>query len=148
MKMDWGKGIALVLAVFVIATLSVVSYIISWDFYLVNNNHYEEGVEYQETIDSKLRADSLEHHVVMIFDDEREAIKVIFPEEVLEQAEEGKLNLYRPNNPDLDMNMAIDFTQGATHVIPMARMEKGQWKLTVTWTMHEKEYMVEEVVII
>lgn len=148
MKMDWGKGIALVLIVFVIATLSVVSYIISWDFYLVNNNHYEEGVEYQQTIDSKLRADSLEHHVVMIFDDEREAIKVIFPEDIMDEVSDGKLHLYRPNDPDLDMDMAIDFSQGAVHVIPMARMEKGQWKLTVSWKMENKDYMIEEVVII
>ena len=148
MKMDWGKGITLFLAIFVIATLSVVSYVISWDFYLVNNDHYEEGVEYQTTIDSKLRADSLDHHVVMLFDDEREAIKIIFPQDVVDQAQEGALQLYRPNNPDLDMKMAIDFSQGTTHVIPMARMEKGQWKLTVSWKMNELDYLVEEKVII
>ncbi len=54
-KFNWGTGIFLAVTLFVIATLSVVSYLISLDFYLVSNDHYEQGVEYQETIDGQQR---------------------------------------------------------------------------------------------
>lgn len=148
MKMNWGKGITLVLIVFVVAVLSVVSYIISIDFYLVNNNHYEEGVRYQETIDSRNRTAELDEQVIVLFDEERVAIKVIFPDSILAQAQEGSMHLYRPNNSELDMDIPIEFEAGSTHIIPMERMEKGKWILTINWKMHDLDYMTEKVVII
>ncbi|RNC84653.1 MAG: hypothetical protein ED557_06655 [Balneola sp.] len=147
-KLDWGKGIFIAVTLFIIGTLSMVSYLISLDFYLVNNNHYEEGVAYQETIDSKERASELEEQVVILFDEERVALKVFFPEEIVKKAQEGTINLYRPNDASKDMNLAIQFDAGNTHVIPMERMDKGKWVLTVTWKMDNLDYQEEKVVII
>lgn len=145
---DWGKGITLAITVFVIATLSVVSYIISLDFYLVNNNHYEEGVNYQQTIDSRERTEALDQPVVVLYDEARVAVKVVFPDEIVEIAQEGTIHLYRPNDSNLDMNLPIEFEGGSTHVIPMERMEKGKWILTINWTMNDLDYITEKVIII
>lgn len=147
-KLDWGKGIFIAIVVFIIGIMSMVSYIISLDFYLVNNNHYEEGVEYQGTIDGKLRADSLGNPVVILFDEERIALKVMFPEEIMEKAQEGTINLYRPNDSALDRKMPIEFSAGNTQIIPMERMPKGKWVLTINWIMDDKEYIEEKVIII
>lgn len=145
---NWGKGIFIVITLFIIGTLSMVSYFISLDFYMVNNNHYEEAVGYQQTIDSKERADNLEEHVVILFDDERVALKIYFPDEVLEKAKDGNINLYRPNDSSKDRNLAIQFDAGNTHVIPMERMDKGKWILTIKWKMDDLEYQEEKVIII
>lgn len=147
-KPDWGKGIVIAIVLFIIGTLSMVSYLISLDFYLVNNNHYEEGVNYQETIDSKARADELDEQVVVLFDEERVALKVMFPEAVLQNAKEGTIQLYRPNDSAKDLTLPIEFNAGSTHVIPMERMDKGKWVLTIKWKMNELDYQKEEVVII
>ncbi|MFV1883565.1 MAG: FixH family protein [Balneola sp.] len=147
-KPDWGKGILIAIVLFIIGTLSMVSYLISLDFYLVNNNHYEEGVNYQETIDSKARADELDEQVVVLFDEERLALKVMFPEAVLQNAKEGTIQLYRPNDSAKDLTLPIEFNTGSTHVIPMERMDKGKWVLTIKWKMNELDYQKEEVVII
>jgi len=145
---NWGKGITLAIVLFVIGTLSMVSYMISLDFYLVNNNHYEEGVNYQETIDSRERTKSMEEPIVVLFDEERIAVKVVFPDNVVENAQEGTIHLYRPNDSNLDMNLPIEFKGGSTHVIPMERMEKGKWVLTINWTMNDLDYIEEKVIII
>ncbi len=145
---NWGNGISLAIAIFVIATLSVVSYIISLDFYLVNNNHYEEGVNYQQTIDSRARTEALDQPIVVLYDEARVAVKVVFPDEVVENAQEGTIKLYRPNDANLDMNLPIEFEGGSTHVIPMERMEKGKWVLTINWTMNDLDYITEKVIII
>ena len=147
-KFDWGKGIFIAIVVFIIGVMSMVSYIISLDFYLVNNNHYEEGVQYQGTIDGKMRADSLGNPVVILFDEERVALKVMFPEDIMQKAQEGTINLYRPNDASLDRNMPIEFNAGNTQIIPMERMPKGKWILTINWKMNDKEYIEEKVVII
>lgn len=147
-KLDWGKGIFIAITLFIIGTLSMVSYLISLDFYMVNSNHYEEGVDYQNTIDSKKRAASLEEPVVILFDEERVAIKVMFPSDVLEKAEDGNIALYRPNDSSKDRNLTLQFAAGGTHVIPMEQMDKGKWVLTVTWKMNDLEYQEEEIVIL
>ena len=145
---NWGNGIFIVITLFIIGTLSMVSYFISLDFYMVNNNHYEEGVAYQQTIDSKERTNNLEEHVVILFDDERVALKIYFPDEIIEKAKEGTINLYRPNDSSKDRNLAIQFDAGNTHVIPMERMDKGKWVLTIKWKMDDLEYQEEKVIII
>jgi nitrogen fixation protein FixH len=145
---NWGNGITLAIALFVIGTLSAVSYMISLDFYLVNNNHYEEGVQYQQVIDSKARTAALDEEVVVLFDEERIAVKIVFPENVVKQAQSGDINLYRPNDAKLDLKLPIEFEGGATHVIPMERMEKGKWVLTINWTMNDLDYITEKVIII
>lgn len=145
---NWGQGITLAITLFVIATLSVVSYLISLDFYLVNNNHYEEGVNYQQTIDSRARTEALEQPVIVLYDEERIAVKVVFPEDVVQNAQQGTINLYLPNDSNLDMNLPIKFDGGSTHVIPMERMEKGKWVLTINWKMNDLDYITEKVIII
>lgn len=147
-SLDWGKGISIAILVFVIATLSVVSYLISLDFYLVNNNHYEEGVEYQATIEGKERAKALEESVTILFDDERVALKLVFPETIMEKAESGTITLYRPNDSSKDLRLPLEFSGSSTQIIPMERMDKGKWKLTLNWTMDSLEYIDEKTVII
>lgn len=145
---NWGNGISIAIVVFVIATLSMVSYLISLDFYLVNNNHYEEGVVYQNTIDSKERAKALNEPVTILFDEERVALKIVFPESIMNRADSGSVTLYRPNDSAKDMKLKLRFDGGSTQVIPMERMDKGKWILKLNWTMDSLEYIDEKTVII
>ena len=147
-KFNWGNGIFIAMTIFIIGILSMVSYFISLDFYLVNNNHYEDGVEYQTTIDSKYRTSKLHEPIVILFDDERVAIKVMFSDEVMEKATEGTMSLYRPNDASKDVSLGIEFKGGNTQVIPMERMDKGKWVLTIRWQMDDLEYQEEQTIII
>ena len=147
-KFNWGNGIFIAMTIFIIGILSMVSYFISLDFYLVNNNHYEDGVEYQTTIDSKDRTSKLHEPIVILFDDERVAIKVMFSDEVMEKATEGTMSLYRPNDASKDVSLGIEFKGGNTQVIPMERMDKGKWVLTIRWQMDDLEYQEEQTIII
>jgi nitrogen fixation protein FixH len=147
-KLNWGNGIFIAITIFVIGILSMVSYLISLDFFLVNNNHYEEGVEYQQTIDSRERTENLKEQVVILFDEERVALRVVFPDTVMANAQEGSMHLYRPNDSEKDVRLPIEFEAGDTHVIPMERMDKGKWVLTINWKMNDLEYIEEKVIII
>lgn len=146
--LNWGNGISIAIVVFVIATLSVVSYLISLDFYLVNNNHYEEAVEFQGTIDSRERTKALEEPVTILFDEERVALKLVFPESIMSRADSGAVTLYRPNNSSKDLTIRLQFDAGSTQIIPMDRLDKGKWILKLSWTMDSLEYMDQKTVII
>lgn len=147
-KFNWGTGISLVIIIFVIATLSVVSYIISLDFYLVSNDHYEKGVEYQQTIDGKLRADSLEHPVVILFDEPSVSIKIMFPKELQADSLDGLVKFYRPNDSDLDRNYKLQLDENGQQVIPVSDFAKGRWKLTLEWQADTLSYIDEKNIFI
>lgn len=147
-KLNWGTGISLVITVFVIATLSVVSYIISLDFYLVSNDHYEKGVEYQQTIDGQLRADSLENPVVILFDEPTVSIKILFPEELRTDSLDGTINFYRPNDSALDRNYKLKLDETGRQIISVSDFAKGRWKLTLSWTSDSLSYIDEKNIFI
>lgn len=146
-KLNWGKGIALVITVFVIGTLSVVSYLISLDFFLVSNEHYEEGVEYQQTIDERKRSSDLKDPVVIIFDEKMEALRIVFPNEFVGKAQ-GDIKLYRPNNPELDETLPLSVNANGTQLISTSTLEKGKWILKIQWNADQQSYLEEKVVII
>jgi nitrogen fixation protein FixH len=147
-KFNWGTGIVLAVTLFIIATLSVVSYIISLDFYLVSNNHYEEGVEYQQTIDNKNRAQNLEKPVVVLFDEGSTSIKLIFPQEILSDSLSGDVTFYRPNNPELDRKYKLSLDTQGLQTIPVGDFEKGRWKLSVEWEADSLSYLEEKNIFI
>ncbi len=147
-KFNWGTGIVLAVTLFIIATLSVVSYIISLDFYLVSSNHYEEGVEYQQTIDNKNRAENLDNPVVVLFDEGTTSIKLIFPEEILSDSLSGNVTFYRPNDPALDKKYKLSLNSEGLQTIPVGDFEKGRWKLTVEWEADSLTYLEEKNIFI
>jgi len=146
-KLNWGNGIALSITVFVIATLSVVSYLISLDFFLVTNEHYEEGVEYQQTIDQKKRSSELEDPVVIVFDEKLEALRVVFPNNFVGKAQ-GDIKLYRPNDPELDKKLPLSVNANGIQLISTSALEKGKWVLKIEWNADEKSYLEEKTIII
>lgn len=147
-KFNWGTGIFLSVTLFIIATLSVVSYIISLDFYLVSKNHYEEGVKYQETIDNKARAQKMENPVVVLFDESTTSIKIIFPNEIKQDSLSGNVTFYRPNNPELDKKYKLDLNMDGLQTIPVGEFEKGRWRLSVEWKSDSLSYLEEKNIFI
>lgn len=147
-KFNWGSGIILAVTLFIIATLSVVSYIISLDFYLVSNNHYEEGVKYQETIDNKMRAENLDNPVIVLFDEGTTSIKLIFPNDILTDSLSGNVIFYRPNNPDLDKKYKLSLNTEGLQTIPVGDFEKGRWRLSVEWKADSLTYLEEKSIFI
>lgn len=147
-KFNWGNGIVLAVVVFMIGTLSMVSYFISLDFYLVSNNHYEQAVEYQDTIDKKQRAEKLKNPVVVLFDEPSVSIKLIFPKEILSDSLSGNITFYRPNNPDLDRKFDLRVDEYGRQIIPVSDLEKGRWKLTLEWKQDSLIYMDEKNIFI
>lgn len=148
-KFNWGTGIFLAVTIFIIATLSVVSYLISLDFYMVNENHYEEAAEYQQTIDSKQRAENLEERVVVLFDEKKVALKVIFPPAITSaDSLKGEFIFYRPNDSSLDRRVILDLDENRSQVIPMTKFTKGKWIMNLSWKADTLTYLEEKTILI
>lgn len=147
-KFNWGTGIFLAVTLFVIATLSVVSYLISLDFYLVSKDHYEQGVEYQETIDGQQRVKNLDNPVLILFDEPSVSIKITFPKELHSDSLSGSVTFYRPNDSELDRKFKLQIDEDGRQTIPVSDFEKGRWKLTLEWKQDSLVYIDEKNIFI
>jgi hypothetical protein len=132
-KFNWGSGITIAIVVFVLATLSTVSYLISLEFYLVSEDHYEEGVQYQETIDGIQRAKNLDTPVLILFDEPTVSIKITFPQALITDSLSGHVTFYRPNNSEQDRRYKLQLDENGRQSIPVSDLEDGRWKLTLEW---------------
>lgn len=146
-SMNWGKGLFLVITLFVIGTLSVVSYLISLDFFLVTNNHYEEGVDYQETINSKNRAEALEDPILVVFNEESESFNIVFPETLIGNVQ-GTVNLYRPSDSSKDQRIPLRVNTTGKQEIPAGNLDKGKWVLKIEWEKDGLTYLNEKTLVI
>lgn len=140
-KFNWGTGLTLAIVVFVLATLSTVSYLISLEFYLVSENHYEEGVEYQETIDGIQNANNLSTPVLILFDEPTESIKITFPIALRSDSLNGSIKFYRPNDSSLDKRFKLELNEDGQQSIPVSDFEEGRWKLTLQWQQDTLTYI-------
>lgn len=138
----------MVVTIFVIGTLSVVSYMISLDFYLVSNDHYEEGVQYQETINGQLRAKNMEHPVLILFDEPSVSIKILFPEDARSDSLTGSITFYRPNDSAMDRKFTLELDESGRQIIPVSDFEKGRWKLTLEWKSDSLTYIDKKNIFI
>lgn len=146
-KLNWGNGIALAITIFVIGTLSMVSYFISLDFFLVSNEHYQEGVDYQQTIDQRKHSSDLINPVLILFDEKLEALRIVFPNEFVGKAQ-GNIKLYRPNDPKMDAKLPLSVNANGTQLISTSALKKGKWILKIEWSADEENYLEEKVIII
>lgn len=144
---NWGKGIILAVTVFVIATLSVVSYIISLDFYLVSSTHYEDGEQYQETIDKKNRAAGLSRRVLIYLDEKNDVLRIIYPDDYVGKVQ-GDVLFYRPDNPALDHKVPLSVNTTGTQLISVSDLKKGRWRLKLEWQMDDISYLEETTILI
>ena len=147
-KFNWGTGITLAIVVFVLATLSTVSYLISLEFYLVSENHYEEGVEYQETIDGIQNARELDTPPLILFDEPTVSIKITFPEKLRSDSLNGSIRFYRPNDSSKDRRFKLQLDEEGKQAIPVSDFEEGRWKLTLTWQQDSLTYIDEKNIFI
>ncbi|MFP8487726.1 FixH family protein [Gracilimonas sp. Q87] len=147
-KFNWGSGITIAIVVFVLATLSTVSYLISLDFYLVSENHYEEGVQYQETIDGIQRAKNLDTPVLILFDEPTVSIKIIFPQPLITDSLSGHVTFYRPNDSEQDQRFKLQLDEDGRQSIPVSDLEDGRWKLTLEWKSDSLTYIDEKNIFI
>ena len=146
--MNWGKGIFITVTVFVIVTLSVVSYLISLDFYMVSNDHYGDASNYQETIDKKDQTKSLSQPIMVFFDEEQVSLKLVFPPELAGRNNTGTVHMYRPNDSNLDIKLDLNLDQKGIQLIDAAELAKGKWILKLDWSTEGKEYSDEKNILL
>ena len=144
MKVNWGTGIVIALALF----MSFITYLVitmttdkAYNHDLVVEDYYKEELAYQEEIDAEENLKALSEKIVS--KKAENGWLITFPKEIQNDKIKGTVFLYRPSNKQLDFDFPIVLS-GSNLLIPDERLLDGRWNITLDWEYGGKSYLYKE----
>lgn len=149
-KWDWGKGLTVAIVLFIVTTLSVVGYIVSLDYHMVTENHYEKAENYQEHIDRIEQTGKLAEPVEIEILRKNRVVQVRFPKSISGKNSNlnGTIELYRPSDSSLDRNMELLLDSDGVQNIESQNLAPGKWIVKVRWSAGSKNYYKQESIFL
>jgi nitrogen fixation protein FixH len=147
MKINWGKGIAIAIVLFV----SFIMYFVitmttdhRYDHDLVTENYYKNELTYQEKIDASRNVLNLSSEIVC--KSSADGIAIVLPKELQHTELHGKVFLYRPSDKQLDFELT--FSESTNYLlVPDNRLLDGRWNISVEIRHENKDYFFKEEII-
>lgn len=144
--MNWGWKIVVVYSLFVIMTLTMVIYFARQKVDLVADDYYKQEIEYQDQIDKITNTRSLNEPIDFQFSAESRQIKLDFSESHAAKGIKGSVFLYRPSNSDEDRKYDIKPDINGEQTIAIGSLNKGLWRVKISWISAGKAYYDEKII--
>ena len=146
MKINWGTGIVIAFALFMIFILSFVYKVQSnqkYDNELVTDEYYKKEATVQADIEKKQNANALKNLVVI--KKVEDGISVEFPADFDFLKINGKVSFYRPSSQKLDFEIPISLS--SPHLlIPKSNLAGGLWDISIDWNYDGVDYLNKETI--
>jgi nitrogen fixation protein FixH len=139
--MSWGKGILISIIVFLAGTAFMMVIAFNSPADLVVKNYYEKGVKYQEQIDRINRTNALSEQADVKFTGTGLFIKI--PKMFSPGKLNGEVFFYRPSSAEGDWKVPLSVDSSGAALISTAGLEKGFWKVELSWSADNKDYFKE-----
>ena len=136
---SWGLGIAIFYGLFLVIAIGSAIYTFTLDYFLVSENYYQQGIDYQYQIDKVKRTAELGESVNWRYDSINQVVNLQYPVEL----SSGKVVFYRPSNSNLDRYVKIEKDENNQQSINVRNWQKGFWKIKVDWELNEEMYYNE-----
>ena len=126
-------------SVFVAIIITMVVVSMKQDVFLVSEDYYDKEVKYQNQID-KMQLTSDEKATVVI---SKNSHHVQF--EFSEVPEKGEILFFRPSDASQDFKVAV--MKEKKQSLSKVNLEKGYWKMKISWSVNGKDYYTEKSVV-
>ncbi len=141
-KWNWGTKLFIATALFMIM-LSIFFYMTTLqDNPLVENEYYQMSLEYQKKLDRKGNAKNLEEKIKIELGQRYLSItfQTFFDPDKLE----GTIQIYRPSNPDFDINIRINPDTTGRISIPIEKLHTGKYIVKIDYKYGDTGYYQED----
>jgi nitrogen fixation protein FixH len=145
-KSLWGVGIVISFIVFAVCIIAVVYIAINSRVDLVADNYYEKELKYQDHIDVVRSTEALNGKVELTF--ARSEMSIAFPNITRPENYTGTIFFFRPSDKTRDFTEDIKIDSLHTQHVSTEKMEKGMWRVQISWNAEGKKYYSEQPVII
>lgn len=145
MNFHWGYKAAVFYLAFVAFILFLVGKAVNQNFDLVNKDYYQNDLTYQEQIDRKRNAKSLEIPLEIKFSKNSEQLTLQFP--TTKKNISGEIQLYKPNKATQDHILDLSVNTNGKQLIDMQSYGDGLWRVKVIWSSDGIDYFDESVFV-
>jgi len=110
---------------------------------VVTENYYEKELKYQDQIDRIGRTKALKD-TLKVENTGKELI-IKFPN--IPDMVKGKdfIHMYRPSDQSLDVKIPVMTDSSNSQIVSTEKLQKGYWKIQISWTSGGKEYFHESI---
>ena len=148
MKINWGTGIVIAIALF----MSFILYFVikvqtnsKYDNELVVEEYYKHDARFGEEMARVQNAQDLTQKPIIT--KTRDGITIDFPNEFIPNKIKGNVSLYRPSNKKLDFEIPISLSN-PTLLIPKSKLVGGRWDINMEWQYDGKSYLTKDMIYI
>ena len=146
MKINWGTGIVIAIALFMSFILYFVLKVQSdttYDHELVTEDYYKKELEFQNQLNKSQNTKDNGYEVKI--QKTAEGIQVVFPDSLKKEFIKGKVSLYRPSDQRLDFEYQISNSE-TDLLIPNKSLVGGRWDISVDWQYEGQNYLTQETI--
>ncbi len=140
-KFNWGTGITVFIALFLLANAFVIYKSFQQKNDLVAEEYYPQGLEYQKQIDRFANSNSLSAKILIA--DSKDGLVIKYPGELKGKNIKGEVVFFRPSDENADFHDSISFDTAMIQLIPHQKLINGKYIAKFFWTMDGKEYAHE-----
>lgn len=144
--MHWGRGIALVIIVFMISIVSVVIYTMTLDVNLVAEDYYKQELVYEDQITRLKNTEALAEKPSFQKSADGKLIILSFPKDL--KPKKGQITLYRPSDFKQDRTFNLQLDNENQQGFHAESMQPGLWRAKILWDMENKSYFQEFIIVI
>ncbi len=145
MKLNWGHKIAIVYTLFVGFMLFMLYLSLQKKHELVTENYYERELVYQDKIDADRNLKNADFHVNI--SSKNRMIIVRFDSLASNDITMGEVNLYKPDDINLDESLTLTLDSGNEMIIK-PRGDHGRYKVSVSFELSGMSYYTEQSVVL
>ncbi|WP_163708918.1 FixH family protein [Mangrovibacterium lignilyticum] len=140
-RFNWGTGIVLAMFVMICGMLYLVYMATSQDYFLVEKDYYQRGINYQDQIDRINNGNSLREKPQIVLSDEMLTIQ--FPAWFANKTIEGEVLIYSPVSDRLDKSTKLRLDETLTQRISLDSTKPGRYTVKLDWTADNTDYYRE-----
>lgn len=140
--MNWGKGIAITLALFIGFIMYMVIQQMSTKIDLVSENYYEQEINYSQELNAISRDKAFEDRPTIQLSDDHLLIQL--PNDF--DLKNTTISLRRPNDENKDLSFDIKGTKLFT--LPKNKLDKGSYQVILSYEIDGEKYIQKRKVTI
>ncbi|WCM42159.1 FixH family protein [Flavobacterium sp. CBA20B-1] len=144
MKFNWGTGIVIGIAAFMIFILQYVIRVqidARYDNELVTEQYYQKETEVNSNYSKQQNANKLAD--AFQIKTTSQGIAIYFPKDFNPQEIIGTVSLYRPSNQAFDQTIPIELSSNYL-LIPKSRLIDGRWDISIDFSYKGTDYLKQQ----
>lgn len=142
----WPYGIITAFVLFASGIASVIIIAVTHRESLVNENYYEQEIQFQNHIDGAARAQRA--GAAVDFNTATGRVTVSLPAAQVGSTLSGHIELYRPSAAGLDRQIQLQPDARGVQSLDVAGLTAGLWVVRVAWNAGGQDYFLDRKIVI